>query len=131
MTIYKITKLTDNNIYIGRTSRPENRIRERLTEHIYRKTKCMVSWIDRDCIIEVIETTEDPTRERFWIEYYKDNIEFNCLNININMSIKEHQDKFNKSEKCKQYKKKYAEENKDLIKSINKRHYEKRKQKQI
>ena len=85
--IYKIVDNTNSNIYVGIT---EKTLKSRLSKHIsnYKTTKGITS---REIIkngnfkIELIETTDDSTRERYWIENLK------CVNNNVpGRTIKEY-----------------------------------------
>ena len=75
LKIYRIVDNTNGNIYIGKT---ENTLKQRLKRHK----------IDKDCVsreiikngdykIELIEETDDDTRERYWI------LNTDCINHNI------------------------------------------------
>jgi len=70
--IYKIIDNTNDNIYIGITTKKY--LCDRLAGHNYdyKKTRrnCTSSEIlkNNDYKIELIETTDDKTRERYWIE---------------------------------------------------------------
>ena len=75
---YKIYKLIDNtngDIYIGMTTN----LRRRLSQHKNKYNDCLSRKIiaNGDYRIELIEETDDKTRERYWIE----NTE--CINIQI------------------------------------------------
>ena len=75
---YKIYKLIDNtngDIYIGMTTN----LRRRLSQHKNKDNDCLSRKIiaNGDYRIELIEETDDKTRERYWIE----NTE--CINIQI------------------------------------------------
>lgn len=61
---YKIYKLVYNNqiVYIGRTT-------QKLNRRFSNGYKFIPFW--KDCSIELIEITEDLSRERYWIDYYK------------------------------------------------------------
>tara|TARA_R110000782_G_scaffold42914_1_gene97209 strand:- start:771 stop:1211 length:441 start_codon:yes stop_codon:yes gene_type:complete len=109
LKIYKIIDNTNGNIYIGKT---KQKLYIRLNNHkqdFKRGSTCMSREIIKngDYKIELIEETDDKTRERYWIE----NTE--CINKNIpGRTVKEYyQD--NKhlldKEKLKKYHKKYRE----------------------
>lgn len=70
--IYKIVDNTNGNVYIGRTTM---KLTERLRKHKNHQN-CMSREIIKngDYKIELIEETEDETRERYWIE------NTNCVN---------------------------------------------------
>tara|TARA_R110000824_G_scaffold263734_1_gene452537 strand:- start:520 stop:987 length:468 start_codon:yes stop_codon:yes gene_type:complete len=65
--IYKIVDNTNGNVYIGRTTQ---KLRQRLAEHKCRSNKCISQEIIKngDYEVEIIEQTDDKTRERYWIE---------------------------------------------------------------
>ena len=118
---YKIYKLIDNtngNIYIGIT---KQKLYKRLNNHkqdYKREAHCVSKKIiaNGDYKIELIEETDDKTRERYWIE----NTE--CININIpGRSRKEHYEDTKHlldKKKLSEYQQKYRKEtNCDKIKS--------------
>jgi len=134
LKIYKIVDNTNGNVYIGKTE--EKYLCDRLSSHNYdykRGYNCSSCKIIKngDYKIELIEETEDETRERYWIlntecvnkqipgrtkkEWYQDN------KINIkNNSRKYYQDhRKDKLEKLKEYNK----NNKDKIKEYKKELY--------
>ena len=80
--IYKIADNTTDDVYIGIT---KNRLCRRLATHKYNRRTTATQIIDRgDYKIELIEETDDKTRERYWIE----NTE-NTVNKNIPCRTKE------------------------------------------
>jgi hypothetical protein len=99
LKIYKIVDNTNGNVYIGKTK--QKYLCDRLSSHKYDKT-CMSREIikNRDYKIELIEETEDETRERYWIE----NTE--CINKNIPGRTKKEWNENNK-DKMIAYRKKY------------------------
>ena len=67
---YKVYKLIYNDVivYVGITTKTlEERKKNR-----YRRMS--VAHIASDCKIELIEETDDKTRETFWIEFYSDTV---------------------------------------------------------
>ena len=102
--IYKIVDNTNDNVYIGITT---TTLKRRLSKH-----KCYQECVSRDIIkngdyrIELIEETDDKTRERHWIE----NTE--CVNKNIPGRTK------------KEYNKEYRKNNKEKKAEYNKNYNE-------
>jgi len=81
---YKIYKLIHKGVvvYVGRT---------KLTLKVRKQCGykgCCVESIYRDCDIELIEETSDVSRERYWIEHYKDTV-LNIIRGNTGMTHKE------------------------------------------
>tara|TARA_R110000787_G_scaffold81752_2_gene177115 strand:- start:57 stop:524 length:468 start_codon:yes stop_codon:yes gene_type:complete len=70
--IYRIVDNTNGNIYIGKTK--QKYLSSRLAKHKYTTKKNTNRCMSREIIkngdykIELIEETEDKTRERYWIE---------------------------------------------------------------
>tara|TARA_Y100000592_G_scaffold23608_1_gene36681 strand:- start:850 stop:1320 length:471 start_codon:yes stop_codon:yes gene_type:complete len=119
--IYKIVDNTNDNIYIGITTQT---LKKRLGQH--KSSTCCVS---RDIIknndyrIELIEETDDKTRERYWI------LNTNCINITTPGRTKEEWYKENK-EKITEKNKKYREKNKEKKTQYDKKYRENNKDKQ-
>ena len=118
--IYKIVDNTNDNVYIGITTQT---LKHRLTQH-----KSYESCMSRDIIkngdyrIELIEHTDDKTRERHWIE------NTDCINKQIpGRTDKEYYEE--NKEKIAEYYKKYHEKNKEKNKDYNKEYREKNKEK--
>jgi len=126
LKIYRIVDNTNGNIYIGKT---ENTLKQRLAVHKIDKNCSSTEIIKNgDYKIELIEETEDPTRERYWIEntqcinkqipgrtgkeYYEDNKE------SILKQRKEYSK--NNKDKIKKYQSEYRENNKDTTKEYKK-----------
>lgn len=99
--IYKIVDNTNDNIYIGITT--QKYLCNRLSSHKYDKD-CMSFEIIKndDYKIELIEETDDKSRERYWIE----NTE--CVNKQIPGRTK----------------KQWNSDNKDKMTAYRKKHYE-------
>jgi len=119
--MYKIYKLVDNtngDIYIGITTQT---LKQRLWKHKSSYSTCVSREIinNGDYKIELIEETDDKTRERYWIE------NTNCINKIIpGRTEKEYyennRDKFkeyreNNREKANEYFKEYREKNREKI----------------
>ena len=79
--IYKIIDNTNDNIYIGITK--QKYLSQRIRQHKHKSKKgtnnCMSHQIIKngDYKIELIEETDDKTRERYWIK------NINCINKQI------------------------------------------------
>ena len=100
---YKIYKLIheDNVVYIGRTTKT---LQERKANSY--KGTC-VELIAKDCQIELIEETNDLSRERYWINYYDE-----LLNIQKGDGVdwKRYQKKYQKEYRSTEQQKKYQRE---------------------
>jgi len=108
LKIYKIVDNTNGNIYIGKT---ENTLKQRLAVHKIDKNCSSTEIIKNgDYRMELIEETQDKTRERYWIE----NTE--CINKQI------------PGRNRKEYKKEYRVKNKDIIQNKQKEYREKNKE---
>jgi len=115
--IYKIIDNTNSNVYIGQTRRT---LKVRLAEH-KNSQKCRSRDIIKngDYRIELIEETDDKSRERWWIE------DTDCVNISTpGRTNKEYYQ--NNKDKIKEYNK----DNKEKKKDYNKEYREKNKEKQ-
>ena len=104
--IYKIVDNTNDNVYIGITTQT---LKERLKGHKHKITCSSREIIKNgDYRIELIEQTDDKTRERYHIQ------NTNCINaIKYNYNFDE-----------KKYMKKYREKNKSKLLK-NKKNYNK------
>ena len=114
--IYKIVDNTNGNIYIGITTET---LKKRLGRH-----KCTTDCKSREIIkngnykIELIEQTDDKSRERYWIETTE------CINKKIpGRTYKEYYEE-NKEKKAE-----YREKNKEKIAEQKKEYNEKNKEK--
>lgn len=124
--IYKIVDNTNGNIYIGITKKKY--LCKRISGHRtdYKRGKlCSSREIIKngDYRVELIEETEDETRERYWIE------NTDCINKQIpNRTRKEYSKEYyenNKDiiiEKKKEYSKEHYQNNKEYILKLNKEH---------
>jgi hypothetical protein len=136
--IYKITSANTSNIYVGSTILALNR---RLTNHLCDYKKWLnnmliknISSFDiikmNDYKIELIEAykcenkKELETRERYYIELYKDIV----LNKKIPTRTKKEYGNDNKN-KISEQKKEYYENNKDKINELRTQYYENNKDK--
>jgi len=118
--MYLIYKLKYNNetIYIGQTKLTLKERKAAGYKHIP---------FFRECEIELIEETDDVSRERYWIEFYK-NQGCNLYNknggdgVNIKEYQKEYQERYveENKEKLLQYQKDYRNENKEYQKEYQK-----------
>jgi len=119
LKIYRIVDNTNGNIYIGKTKKKY--LCQRLAQHKYdykNNKPCMSRDIIKngDYRMELIEETDDETRERYWIE----NTE--CINKVVpNRNRKEYYDD-NKDAIIKKSKK-YYENNKEKINNTRKYKY--------
>ena len=115
LKIYKIIDNTNGNIYIGKTTQT---LKKRLTQHKSHKN-CMAREIIKngDYKIELIEETEDETRERYWIE--------NTECVNKMFPGRKHKEWYllNKDRVISKSKTQY-ENNRDEILKIRKEYYE-------
>ena len=126
MKIYKIIDNTNDAIYIGKTIQSLN---QRLSQHESSRGCSSKKIIENgDYKIELIEETEDESRERYWIEstecinkqipgrskreYYENNKEKRL------QQMKQYRDK--NKEKNKQYKKEYMREYNKEYRKVNK-----------
>ncbi len=112
---YKIYKLVHNGliVYVGITTKTlEERKKNR-----YRRMS--VAHIASDCKIELIEETDDKTRETFWIGFYSDTVlnkrkaagfDKKLYNLEYTRKYREHKkdDELFKARKKEQNKKAYA-----------------------
>ena len=110
--IYKIVDNTNGNVYIGKTK--QKYLCKRISGHRtdYKREKlCSSREIIKngDYRVELIEETEDETRERYWIE------NTDCINKQIPNRTR------------KEYRKEYYEDNKDIIIEKNKEYYQNNK----
>lgn len=128
--MYKIYKLIYKGdiVYIGRTkrsleARKKDGYKNTCVEHIY-----------KECSIELIEETDDSSRERYWINHYSDII----LNIRKGDGFilkdwakdKYDNDKeYNESRRLQS--KSYFERNKDLIRQKARENYQKNREQRL
>jgi len=105
--IYKIVDNTNDNVYIGITT--QKYLSRRLNGHKWDKT-CVSRDIikNNDYRIELIEETDDKTRERYWIE------NTDCINQVIPGKTRAEWLDENK-EKIVEYRKQYYKENKERL----------------
>lgn len=93
--IYKIYKLIYNDkvVYVGKTKKT---LRQRMYNG-YEHNK-FIKDIYKDCKMELIEETDDTSRERYWIDFYKettlniqkgDGLDYKKRNIEYREKIKE------------------------------------------
>ena len=103
--IYKIVDNTNGNVYIGITTQT---LKRRLSNHRCSANTCISREIIKngDYKIELIEETDDNTRERYWIE------NINCINITIPGRTQKEWREDNRDKYRKNYKE-YNKKNKD------------------
>ena len=118
--IYRIVDNTNSNVYIGQTTQLLN---QRLREH-KKSQKCRSRDIIKngDYRIELIEETDDKSRERWWIE------NTDCINITTPGRTREEWREDNK-DKIKEYRREYYQDNKDHQAESQKEYREKNKEK--
>ena len=124
MKIYKIIDNTNGNIYIGKTTKT---LKRRLAQHKSEHTRALrYRCTSREIIkngdyrIELIEETDDESRERYWI------LNTECINVSIPGRTHKEWYEDNK-DKFKEYKKEHYENNKEKYQENKKRHYENNK----
>jgi hypothetical protein len=129
--IYKLVHSELGVVYVGKT---KNTLKRRKSGS-YKGTS--VENIAKDCSIELIEETNDDTRERFWIEELKkdnnllnkkggDGFEVSEWRNNNQQYLDYHKSWY---EKNKDYNKNYYQKNKDKIDKQNKEYAQKNKEK--
>ena len=116
--LYKIYRLVYDNetIYVGRTKKS---LKERFGNG---KSYKNIPFI-KECQIVLIEITEDVSRERYWIQYYKD---LGCKLYNISKG--EGLDRKEYYEENKEKIKEYYEENKETLLNKQREYYEENKE---
>jgi len=119
--IYKIVDNTNGNIYVGRTKQT---LKQRLSVHKYQNCTSIEIIKNGDYKIELIEETDDKTRERYWIE------NTDCVNKVIPGRTKKEYEKLEKfKEKKKQWDRKYREKYPEKKKQRDKEYHENNKEK--
>jgi hypothetical protein len=123
-SIYKLSSCETDEVYIGITKTKLNHRLAKHKNHYKRYTNGTGHWISAyhiskylDVKIELIEETEDKTRERFYIE----NTE-NCINEKIPTRTQKEYVEANK-EKTNIYQKEYRESHKEKMSEYKKKHY--------
>ena len=120
--IYKLVHPIKGIVYIGRTTL------ELSARKVNRYRGTSVEDIAKECIIELIEETDDTTRERYWITYYKDSI-VNIVNgdgFNKKEYEKEYYIKKYKEHR-KEYNKQYREDNLEYFRNYMREYYRNKK----
>jgi hypothetical protein len=117
----KIYKLIHNGVvvYVGRTKQTLKK-RKSLG---YKG--CGVESIHKECDIELIEETSDVSRERYWIDYYKDTL-LNIQRGDTGLCKKEYGKEYGK-EWQKEYDKEWYEANKEKVREYQREYYHKNK----
>lgn len=124
-SIYKLSSCETDNVYIGITKTKLSHRLAKHKNHYKRYTNNNGHWISAyhiskylDVKIELVEETDDKTRERFHIE----NTE-NCINEKIPTRTQKEYHQENK-QKRNEYSKQYAKNHKEQIAGYKKKHYE-------
>tara|TARA_R110002096_G_scaffold6294_1_gene29015 strand:- start:892 stop:1308 length:417 start_codon:yes stop_codon:yes gene_type:complete len=114
MKIYKIIDNTNGNVYIGKT---KNTLNYRLRKHKSLKDCSSRKIIENgDYRIELIEETEDDSRERYWV------LNTECINKNIpGRTYKEYYE--DNKEQIDEWRRQYREKTKDKRKEYQKELY--------
>ena len=126
--IYQIVDNTNGNIYIGKTK--QKYLSSRLGQHRHTTNKNTNGCVSREIIkngdykIELIEETEDESRERYWIENRE------CINKVIPGRTWKEWSEDNK-EIITEYKRQYRKKNKEYIKERDTNYYKNNKQRII
>tara|TARA_R100000541_G_scaffold353_1_gene3082 strand:- start:512 stop:967 length:456 start_codon:yes stop_codon:yes gene_type:complete len=111
LKIYRIVDNTNGNIYIGKTK--QKYLSSRLASHRDKRSCCSSSQIinNGDYKIELIEETEDESRERYWV------LNTDCINKVIPGRTKKEWYQLNR------------EKNKDRLNSLSNLYYKNNKEK--
>ena len=121
-----------NTIYVGRTVNPKSRHythKHRETEKTYKFSSEHHVEHPKMVIIENDLTIDEGVeREKYWIEFYKENGHYNVLNITCGGQKGRRISKLTEEEK-KQRQKEYYQNNKEEIKQRRKEYYQKNKKK--
>lgn len=117
--MYKIYKLIWNNrvVYVGQTT--QSLIRRKSSGY---KGTC-VEHIYKECSIELIEETDDVSRERYWIDFYRNEV-LNILDGN-GFDKKEYLNKWESENK--KNREQYREKRKAIKKEYDRQRYLSRK----
>jgi hypothetical protein len=125
----KIYKLIHNGVvvYVGKTKQTLKR--RKAGEY---RGNASVQEIYKECDMVLIEETNDVSRERYWIDYYRDtllNIEKGDTGLSRNEYVKEYGKEWYQSNKehHKEYNKKWYEANKEKINQYRRECYQKKK----
>jgi len=111
LKIYKIIDNTNGNIYIGKT---EQTLKLRLIQHKSHKNFSSKEIIKNgDYKIELIEETDDDTRERYYIE------NTTCINLNIPGRTQKEYYEDNKQYHKEYYYRRYQHNKKEIKKHQN------------
>lgn len=130
--IYKIVDNTNNNVYIGQTKQKYLSSRIKLHKHEAKVNKNCSSKIiinNNDWYYELIEETDNKSREIYWIQNTKNCINKYKCNFDEKKSKKEYYEK--NKEEFKKRNNKYYEKNKDLIKEKQREYHLWRSKKRI
>lgn len=121
-----------NTIYVGRTINPKSRHythKHRESERTYQFSSEHHVEHPKMIIIENDLSVEDGVeREKYWINYYKENSPYNVLNKSRGGQKGRRMSKLTEEEK-KQHQKEYYQKNKEKIRAYQKLYEEKNKEK--
>lgn len=127
-----------NTIYIGRTINPKGRHyahKHRKTESTYKfSEECGVEHPKMIIIENDLTIEEGAEREKYWIEYYKENNNYVLLNKSCGGQIGQQKTTLTKEEKTKRKREKYKkfyQKNKEEIKEHNKKYREENREKYL
>jgi hypothetical protein len=122
---YKIYKLIHNGVvvYVGRTKQSLKRRKQ-----FGYKSNAAVQAIYKQCDIELIEETNDVSREDYWVQHYKDTV-FNMKRGERGLSYKEwHKEYYqDNKEKRQEQVNEYYQANKEKINQYRRECYQKNK----
>lgn len=121
-----------NTIYIGRTKNPKSRHyahKHRKTEKTYKFSHEHNVEHPKMIILESDLTIEAGVeREKFWINHYRNETDYNVLNIRIGGQVG-NQHRVYTDEEMKEHRRKYYQENKEEKKEYQKEYYTRNKEK--
>ena len=125
----KIYKLIHNGeiVYVGKTT---YKLLSKRKSCGYAKNE-QLHKISKECTIELIEETDDITRENYWIDLLRSEGHplLNKRGGDTGLDTKEYYKEYQKEykEKIKEYRKEYREKNKEKRKEYSKEYYLKKK----
>jgi hypothetical protein len=126
---YKIYKLIHNSVvvYVGRTTLELGRRKAGGYSN-----NASIQAIYKECEIELIEETNDVSRERYWIENYKDTL-LNIKRGDTGLYREEYRKEWEEANKehRKEQMKEYYEVNKEKKKEYDRERYQKIKNKNL
>lgn len=121
-----------NTVYVGRTKNPKSRhyVHKHRESEKTHKFSCEHNVEHpKMTIIETNLTLEEGVeREKYWINHYKNETNYNVLNIRIGGQVG-NQHKVYSDEEMKEHKKEYYQNNKEIKKEYQKEYYQNNKDK--